>query len=253
MCTGSRGKPCYIYALIDPRTREIRYIGSSMRPHRRLQDHLRAARAHHRLRSIGCTRWKEEPDYRRSRFLYRARMQWLYDLQQLRLRPRLLILDTCDAFDSYVLRQVEAHYISVKAYYALARFQAGRPFRPWLLRIVSNEAHNRQAADSRRAALLLRAAETQQAWEAGASPEGATLRAERRTALLRALATLSADDRLIITYRYFLDLSEVEMADALDCPRGTVKSRLSRALGRLRATLGNDRAQAGDEGGSSRV
>ena len=79
------------------------------------------------------------------------------------------------------------------------------------------------------------------------------MRAERRSALLRAIATLSADDRLIITYRYFLDLSEVEMADTLDCPRGTVKSRLSRALGRLRATLGNDPAQDGDEGGSSRV
>jgi DNA-directed RNA polymerase specialized sigma24 family protein len=43
------------------------------------------------------------------------------------------------------------------------------------------------------------------------------------------------------------------MADALDCSRGTVKSRLSRALGRLRATLGDDSALAGDEGGSSRV
>ena len=141
----------------------------------------------------------------------------------------------------------------MKAYYALARFQAGRPFRPWLLRIVSNEAHNRQAADSRRAALLLRAAETQRAGEAPASPEAASLRAEQRAALLRALAALSADDRLIISYRYFLDLSETEMADALDCPRGTVKSRLSRALGRLRAALGGDSAQAGDEEGSSRV
>jgi len=167
--------------------------------------------------------------------------------QALATRAAYLILgDAAEAEDA-------AQEAFVKAYYALARFQAGRPFRPWLLRIVSNEAHNRHAAESRRAALLLRAAETQRAGEAGASPEGATLRAERRSALLRALAMLSADDRLIITYRYFLDLSEVEMADALDCPRGTVKSRLSRALGRLRATLRNDPAQAGDEGGSSRV
>jgi RNA polymerase sigma factor (sigma-70 family) len=167
--------------------------------------------------------------------------------QALATRAAYLILgDAAEAEDA-------AQEAFVKAYYALARFQAGRPFRPWLLRIVSNEAHNRQAADSRRTALLLRAAETQRAGDAGTSPEGVTLRAERRTALLRALATLSADDRLIITYRYFLDLSEVEMADALDCPRGTVKSRLSRALGRLRATLGNDSAQAGDEGGATRV
>ena len=38
----------------------------------------------------------------------------------------------------------------------------------------------------------------------------------------------------MIAARYFLDLSEAEMADVLDCPRGTVKSRLSRAIGRLR-------------------
>jgi hypothetical protein len=46
----------YVYALIDPRTGEIRYIGSSTRPRRRLQDQLAAARAHHRLRSLGRTR-----------------------------------------------------------------------------------------------------------------------------------------------------------------------------------------------------
>ncbi len=140
----------------------------------------------------------------------------------------------------------------VKAYYALARFQAGRPFRPWLLRIVVNEAHNRRAADDRRATLALRVAATHPAGEASLSPEAMALRAERHTALLRALATLSVDDRLVITARYFLDLSEAEMAEALDCPRGTVKSRLSRALGRLRATLGGD-ATSDDEGGPRRA
>ncbi len=52
-----------------------------------------------------------------------------------------------------------------------------------------------------------------------------------------ALGRLREEDRLIIAYRYFFDLSEAEMATALDCARGTVKSRLSRALGRLRAVL----------------
>ena len=51
------------------------------------------------------------------------------------------------------------------------------------------------------------------------------------------MAGLSEDDRLVIGYRYFLDLGEAEMADALGIPRGTVKSRLSRALGRLRTEL----------------
>jgi RNA polymerase sigma-70 factor (ECF subfamily) len=48
---------------------------------------------------------------------------------------------------------------------------------------------------------------------------------------------LRDEDREIIAARYFLELSEAETAETLALPRGTVKSRLSRALGRLRAQL----------------
>ena len=51
------------------------------------------------------------------------------------------------------------------------------------------------------------------------------------------MSTLRDDDREIIAARYLLDLSEAETAAALGVPRGTVKSRLSRALARLRAAL----------------
>jgi len=61
--------------------------------------------------------------------------------------------------------------------------------------------------------------------------------AETRSELLAALRTLGDDDREILGARYFLDLSEAETAEALGIPRGTVKSRTSRALARLRATL----------------
>ena len=60
---------------------------------------------------------------------------------------------------------------------------------------------------------------------------------ERRQALLQAIRSLRDDDRLVVAYRYFFDLSEAEMAGALGCARGTVKSRLSRALGRLREAV----------------
>ena len=63
------------------------------------------------------------------------------------------------------------------------------------------------------------------------------LAAERRDALLASLEVLGEDDRLVIGLRYFLELGEAEMAAALGVPRGTVKSRLSRALGRLRDVL----------------
>ncbi len=122
----------------------------------------------------------------------------------------------------------------VKAYYALGRFQADRPFRPWLLRIVANEARNRRAAARRRPTLALGAAEGRPSSDPARSPEAAALAAERRTTLLAALETLREDDRTVIACRYFLDLSEAETAAVIGCPRGTVKSRLSRALERLR-------------------
>lgn len=73
------------------------------------------------------------------------------------------------------------------------------------------------------------------------SPEEETLLAEQRGTLLAAIEQLRGEDRAVIAYRYFLDLSEAEMAEALKCRPGTVKSRLSRALGRLRGVLVADR------------
>ena len=54
---------------------------------------------------------------------------------------------------------------------------------------------------------------------------------------MAALNRLREQDRLVIAYRYFFDLSETEMAEALGCARGTVKSRLSRALRRMQREL----------------
>ena len=129
----------------------------------------------------------------------------------------------------------------VKAYQALGRFRAGAPFRPWLLQIVANEARNRRKTTGRRAALALRAAaaaDDRSSGDAAPSPEAAALAGEQRSLLLEAVNGLREEDRLVIAYRFFFDLSEAEMAEALGCARGTVKSRLSRALGRLRAGFG---------------
>ena len=151
--------------------------------------------------------------------------------QDLAVRTAYLITGGADAAED------AAQDAFVKAYYALARFHSGAAFRPWLLRIVANEARNRHKADGRRAALALRAIQDQGGPQPAPSPETAALDAERRDALLRALDGLREEDRLVIAYRYFFALSEAETADALDCPRGTVKSRLSRALARLRERL----------------
>lgn len=125
----------------------------------------------------------------------------------------------------------------VKAFAALSRFRAGAPFRPWLLTIVANEARNRRRAAGRREALALRIPEDRRTDDAAPSPEAAVLARERRDALLRGLERLAGPDREVIAMRYLLELSEAETAAALAVPAGTVKSRLSRALGRLRTEL----------------
>ena len=126
----------------------------------------------------------------------------------------------------------------VKAHAALPRFRKGAPLRPWLLTIVANEARNRARSAGRRERLALRAAQERRPGDAVPSPEAALLGSERRDELLEAVERLPEIDRQAIACRYFLDLSEAETAAALDCARGTVKSRLSRALERLRAEMG---------------
>ena len=72
---------------------------------------------------------------------------------------------------------------------------------------------------------------------------------ERRAALLAALEQLSEEHRLVVTYRYLLEMDERETAEALGWPRGTVKSRLHRALGRLRDQLGTEHGTEVTHGG----
>ena len=126
----------------------------------------------------------------------------------------------------------------VKAYGALARFRAGAPIRPWLLRIVANEARNRRRSADRRAGLALRAAVATPHDESAPSPESAVLAGETRGQLLVALGRLRDEERDVIGARYFLGLSEAETAESLAIPAGTVKSRTARALGHLRVALG---------------
>jgi len=128
----------------------------------------------------------------------------------------------------------------VKAYRALSRFRRANPFRPWLLAIVANEARNRRRSAGRRDALFLRAADEVRPGDAAPSPEAALLARERQQALLGALNRLSTDHRLVVACRYLLDLSESETAAALGIRKGTVRSRLSRALARLREEVSDD-------------
>lgn len=124
----------------------------------------------------------------------------------------------------------------LKAFYALKRFRLGAPFRPWLLKIVANEARNRRKSSRRRSELIYQISGGASGG-AAPSPEAATLQRESDEQVFSAVLRLNRKDQSLIGCRYFLDLSEAETASLLRIPKGTVKSRLSRALHRLRDEL----------------
>ena len=128
----------------------------------------------------------------------------------------------------------------VKAYRSLDRFRDGAAFRPWLFAIVANEARNRRRSAGRRERLAVRARASEPSTSGvgrGSSPEDEAIAADRRRRLAAAIETLGDRDREVIACRWFAELSESEMAEVLACRPGTVKSRISRALDRLRAAL----------------
>jgi RNA polymerase sigma-70 factor (ECF subfamily) len=124
----------------------------------------------------------------------------------------------------------------VKAYRALGTFRAGSAFRPWLLRIVANETHNLRRSRGRRTTLELRLAVREEDADP-ATPEQSAVAADTSATLLAAVNAMPDRDRQVLACRYFLDLSEAETAQVLAWPRGSVKSRLSRALDKLRRAL----------------
>lgn len=125
---------------------------------------------------------------------------------------------------------------------SLDRFDRRRPFGPWLHRIVVNRAidwtrmrkyRNEVGVDfgsDEAAGLGAEAAGAADPPAAGVSDE-----------LMAALAALSAEHRAVVVLRYLLDYTPGEIAEALDLPRGTVNSRLRRALDRLADAYGAER------------
>lgn len=123
----------------------------------------------------------------------------------------------------------------VKAWRAIDGFKPGSPFGPWLKAIVANEARSRIRADGRRASAHGRLEEhVRRTSDPVPSAEALFLRRDTRDGLDRALGELDPADERVVRLRYFLGLSESEMAVELAVPAGTVKSRLSRAMVRLR-------------------
>ncbi len=114
---------------------------------------------------------------------------------------------------------------------ALDRFDRTRPFGPWLHRITVN-----RAIDFARARALR--AETE--WSDAAAGSVDSLD-EISAELLAALRELEPDHRAVVVLRYVLEYTPGEIATMLDLPRGTVNSRIRRALDRLRPVVAEER------------
>ena len=108
---------------------------------------------------------------------------------------------------------------------------------PWLLRIVANETKNLSRSRRRRAALALRLCTAESGGTTANGPVDDVLAVERRARLVAAVSGLPDRERQALVCRYFLDLSEAETARVLGWPLGSVKSRTSRGLNRLRGLL----------------
>jgi len=116
---------------------------------------------------------------------------------------------------------------------AIDRFDRRRPFGPWMHRIVVNRAIDLTRARSLRREVDAAAADSA---EAPPDPPAAPLSGD----VVAALRDLSPEHRAVVALRFLFDYTPGEIARALDMPRGTVNSRLRRALDRLGDVLEAD-------------
>lgn len=122
----------------------------------------------------------------------------------------------------------------LRAFRHLQRFDPTRPLRPWLLQIAKNLARNRRRSVQRYLAAW------QRWWQHPAQHATFTANHAEGELLWQAVQRLPVSDQEIIYLRYFLELSVSETATTLGVAEGTVKSRLARALTRLRTLITQD-------------
>lgn len=132
----------------------------------------------------------------------------------------------------------------IRAYHHLDGFDTSRPLRPWLLSITANLARNRRRSLGRYWAALSRWFNSQNSTDPGV--ESFSNHRYQSQSLWEAIRQLELPDQEIIYLRYFLELSVSETAETLQVAGGTVKSRLHRALNRLREVIERDYPDLGE-------
>jgi RNA polymerase sigma-70 factor, ECF subfamily len=126
----------------------------------------------------------------------------------------------------------------LRAYERIAQFDTNRPFGPWFLRGVVNDARMHARKHARTVPFGSNGADDRDVFSSSEpSPEELLIAAETNEAIWQVLEQLTVEQRAVIVRRYYLGLSEAEIASDLECPPGTVKSRLHTARQRLRKLL----------------
>jgi RNA polymerase sigma-70 factor (ECF subfamily) len=144
--------------------------------------------------------------------------------------------------DEYLAEDV-VQDVFIRFYERIELFDEKRAFEPYFLRSVVNAALNAAKKASRTQALAdddTQALET--LLEQGSQVETQVERLQVADEVLAALAKLSPRQRAVIIQRYYLGLSEADMADRLEIAPGTVKWQLHAARTRLKTLLGVERS-----------
>ncbi len=128
----------------------------------------------------------------------------------------------------------------LRAYKGLAGFNGQASFSTWLHRVVVNLCRDRQRALSRRENTIRVVSESRRAGPRSAPPpQDAGERDDMGRTVALAVAALPEDMREVVILKYYQGLKFVEVAEIVEAPISTVKSRLARGLVLLRETLEN--------------
>jgi RNA polymerase sigma-70 factor (ECF subfamily) len=130
----------------------------------------------------------------------------------------------------------------IRLYQRIHHFDDSRPFEPYLMSSVVRAALNAIRRDGRIHSFEASTAELENLMEQAPSVETQVELAQLGRQVLAALSKLPPRQRAAIVQRYYLELSEREMAEALEAAPGTVKWLLHAARNRLRLLLGSNRS-----------
>jgi RNA polymerase sigma-70 factor (ECF subfamily) len=134
--------------------------------------------------------------------------------------------------------------VFLQIYHGIGRFDLSRPFEPWFMRSV---VHAAIKAAQKAAGQLPMEPDNDESWledwlAMDDSVEARVESSEFQEKIWEAMQNLSSRQRAVIVQRYFLEMSEREMADELRTAPGTVKWLLNAARARLRNLLGSERS-----------